>query len=193
MQEFFGIGPEYFSKSIRPLAKTPKEVQTINTQNWYHAPTILRTWKDRRVLPNNHNAPKYKRDGHEDAAAEDEDDPMMSAPASPTAVAALEKYRREKWLLARLDRRQKEGLLMSREAVHFILSAMAGVWRNACDAIQRRFGSDAHEILDDARVQMERTMEDAFVRLDEAAKEDLARRNAMVRSRARSAEAQDDG
>ena len=87
------------------------------------------------------NAPKLAR----------EDDELLQGSNSP----ALERYREERALLARLDRLERERRLLPRDEVREALGRIAAILRGAGDALQRQFGTAAvqilHEALDDAQ------------------------------------------
>ena len=80
-----------------------------------------------------------------------DDDAMLVGGSSP----ALERYREERAQLARLDRLEREGKLLPRDEVREVLGRIASILRDAGDALQRRFGTDAsdilHEALDDSQ------------------------------------------
>lgn len=78
-------------------------------------------------------------------AAGDED-PMLAGSTSP----ALERFREERAKLARLDRLEREGKLLARDKVHDGLARIATILRGAGDTLQRQFGPDALELLNDA-------------------------------------------
>ncbi len=67
----------------------------------------------------------------------------------------LEWYRRERALLARIERRVKLGQLLPRDEVHEVLARIATILRTAGEALGREFGPEATEIfnkaLDDAQ------------------------------------------
>ncbi len=67
---------------------------------------------------------------------------------------ALERYREERALLARLDRLERERRLLPRDEVREALGRIAVILRGAGDTLLREFGSAAaevlHEALDDA-------------------------------------------
>jgi hypothetical protein len=63
---------------------------------------------------------------------------------------ALERLREEKWKLARLDRLERESELVAREQVHQLLTRGANLLRAAGELLQRQFGPDALEVLNDA-------------------------------------------
>lgn len=76
----------------------------------------------------------------------DADEPLLAGPATP----ALEAFRSERAQLARLDRLERERELLPREIVHAAFARVANLLRNAGEQLERRFGPDAREILDDA-------------------------------------------
>ncbi len=85
-----------------------------------------------------------------------EDDPLMQGSGSP----ALERYREERALMARLDRLEREQELIPRDVARESLGRIAAILRAAGDALQRQFGPAAGEILyealDDAQREMDR-------------------------------------
>lgn len=95
-------------------------------------PEVVRAWHD--FLAEN----KYK-------LARD-DDPLMNGSGSP----ALERYREERASMARLDRLEREAELLQRDVVRQSLGKIAGVIRNAGEALQRQFGQSAADILNEA-------------------------------------------
>ena len=80
-----------------------------------------------------------------------EDDELLQGGSSP----ALERYREERALLARLDRLEREDRLLPRDEVRQALGRIAAILRNAGDTLSREFGTAAaevlHEALDDAQ------------------------------------------
>lgn len=78
--------------------------------------------------------------------ADDDDDLLHSAGSSP----ALERYREERALLARLDRLEREGQLVRRDNVRQGLGQIAALLRTAGEALQRECGPEARQILDEA-------------------------------------------
>ena len=75
-----------------------------------------------------------------------DDDPLMVGGSSP----ALERYREERALLAKLDRREREAELLPRDEVRQSLAKMASVLRGAGETLQRQFGQAAADILNEA-------------------------------------------
>jgi hypothetical protein len=86
-----------------------------------------------------------------------DDDPLMQGVGSP----ALERYREERALIARLDRLERESRLIPRDQVRESLGRIAAILRGAGDGLQRRFGNEAvdmlHEALADAQREIDRT------------------------------------
>lgn len=82
---------------------------------------------------------------HRKFKARDLDD-MMDGGSSP----ALEQYRTERAKLARLDRLEREQQLLPRDQVHATHAQLASILRQAGETLQKKFGPDALEILNDA-------------------------------------------
>lgn len=83
------------------------------------------------------------------------DDELLSGESSP----ALERYREERAALARLDRLERERVLVSRQEVREGLTRVVSVLRTAGETLQRQFGPGALEILNEALLEVEREME----------------------------------
>jgi len=85
------------------------------------------------------------------------EDELLAGPGSP----ALERYREERAAIARLDRLEREGALVSRDDVRTSFGRVAAILRTAGDALQRQFGPAAvevlYEALEDAGREIERT------------------------------------
>ena len=84
-------------------------------------------------------------------ARTDGDDPM-SGESSP----ALERWREEKYQLARLDRLEREGSLVGRDDIHEGLTRMAAILRRLGETMQRQYGRDAHQLVEEAIDDWER-------------------------------------
>jgi len=88
-----------------------------------------------------------------------EDDELMQGSSSP----ALERYREERALIARLDRLEREARLVPRDEVRDALGRIASILRGAGDTLQRQFGPAAAEILlealDDASREIDRSFQ----------------------------------
>lgn len=85
------------------------------------------------------------------------EDPM-SGESSP----ALERWREEKWRLARLERQEREGHLIARDKVHEALMRLAHRLRQCGDQLQLRCGGEAHQILVEALDDFERELPTLF-------------------------------
>lgn len=83
------------------------------------------------------------------------DDALMSGESSP----ALERYREERAALARLDRLERERVLVDRQEIRELFSRIASLLRTAGDSLQKHYGPGALEILNEALSEAEREME----------------------------------
>lgn len=79
-------------------------------------------------------------------SAPETDDPELQGTASP----ALEEQRREKAIMLRLQRLEREGTLVDKAYVDDKLEQLAAVLRRAGERLERRYDSDAKAILDEA-------------------------------------------
>ena len=86
----------------------------------------------------------------------DESDLLLGSGNSP----ALERYRDEKAKLAKLDRLEREGDLVSREGLELGLSKMASIIRGAGEQLQRMYGDDAAASLAEAVTDFEGSIGD---------------------------------
>lgn len=96
------------------------------------------------------------------------DDPLLADSGEPTMF--LEKLREETWKLRRLERLERETQLVSRDVVHEALARIAGIIRQAGDTLQRQFGSEAFDVLNDALDDAEREIEASFGRVEHSDK-----------------------
>jgi hypothetical protein len=88
----------------------------------------------------------------------EDEDGEVGGPNSPN----LERLRREKWRLAKLDRLQREGNLLPREDVHELLLAVAEALRSTTDRLQRRYGDDAADVVNEAVARIGEMVEAAM-------------------------------
>lgn len=88
------------------------------------------------------------------------DDPLLADGGETTQF--LEKLREETWKLRRLERMEKETELVPRATVHESLARIAGILRMAGDTLQRQFGPEAFDVLNDALDDAEREIEASF-------------------------------
>lgn len=85
-------------------------------------------------------------------------DDLMEGAESP----ALEEYRKERTLLARMDRLEREQSLISRDEAHKVIAEIAGLLRGACEQLERRYDAGAREILEQALDGAEKYNEQYF-------------------------------
>jgi Fe-S cluster biosynthesis and repair protein YggX len=81
-----------------------------------------------------------------------DDDDLMNGAATP----ALERYREERAAMARLDRLEREGKLVSRDTIRQSLAQAAALIRGAGESLQRQFGEGAADVLNEALEDAER-------------------------------------
>jgi hypothetical protein len=86
------------------------------------------------------------------SGADDDEADMYSGADSP----ALERYRDERAKLARLERLEREGVLVRIDWVSQYTHKLAAVVRSAGDLLQRQFGAEAFAVLDDALAELKR-------------------------------------
>ena len=79
----------------------------------------------------------------------------------------LEKYRKEKTLMARLERLEREGSLVRLDRTREGMSIFAGHIRDATEVLRRQYGPDAQRILDDHLNNALRDTLDHFGSLDD--------------------------
>jgi hypothetical protein len=89
-------------------------------------------------------------------------DPLLDGGAAAITSPNLEKYRGEKAALARLERLEREGVLIKRDRVREALTRLAYILRSAMDTLQRSCGEPGREILEEALVEFERQMGTLF-------------------------------
>ena len=73
-----------------------------------------------------------------------------------------EKYRKERALLVRLERREREGQLVSRDLSHQAWTRVAGVLHRAGETLQRQYGPAALRILNQALEDASREVDSVF-------------------------------
>jgi len=88
-----------------------------------------------------------------------DDDELLNADVSSPA---LERYRDERALLARLDRLEREQTLVPRHQVRDGLERIASILRAAGDQLQREHGAGALELLSDALDDAQREIQRLF-------------------------------
>jgi hypothetical protein len=87
-----------------------------------------------------------------------DDDALMQGDGSP----ALERYREERAALARMDRLERERVLVRRDEVREGLGRIATIIREAGESLQRQHGLGAAELLFEAMDEARREVERCF-------------------------------
>jgi hypothetical protein len=95
-----------------------------------------------------------------------DEDPLLSAGDS----VGLERYRMAKAQLAEMDLAEREKSLLSADMAHDGMVIYSQSFRKACETLQRKFGSEAFSILEEAVKEAEAQINDMF----RAAEDDLA-------------------
>jgi hypothetical protein len=87
-------------------------------------------------------------------------------PMSGLDSPMLERWREEKWKLAKLERQQREQLLLPRHEVHESLGRMASIMRQAADTLQKHHGpiqpAEAYGVMMEAVDNWDRVLETLF-------------------------------
>jgi hypothetical protein len=90
----------------------------------------------------------------ENAQRLNQDDVLLAGDG--VSSPALERYREERALLARLDRLEREEQLVARDEVREGLARVASLLRTAGETLERLHGADAAEVLREALADAER-------------------------------------
>jgi hypothetical protein len=91
-----------------------------------------------------------------------EADDLLQGNRNEPASPALERYREERAILAKLDRLEREGKLLARDEVRLSLGRIASILRGAGETLSRQHGGPAAEILHEALDEAEREISRAF-------------------------------
>ena len=155
--EYYGTIPQKHWKAM-----SGRQAQIINDQAKRYGipfdgavidlPKVIRALHDFLAA----NALKLAKDG----------DPMMAGGDSP----ALEEYRREQVLMARLKRGEMEGQLIPRDESRMALGRIAAILRNCGELLQRQFGPGALDILNEALDDAEQETDRFFGELEATGK-----------------------
>ena len=100
---------------------------------------------------------KFLADNKHKLAATDGEDPM-SGESSP----ALERWREEKYRLARLERLRQEDSLLPRDKIHTGMAAMANILRHLGAPMQRQYGPAAHQLVTEALDDWQRELDSLY-------------------------------
>lgn len=75
---------------------------------------------------------------------------------------ALERYRQERFLLSRLERLERERVLLPREDVHAGLAHVAAFYRSMQEKLERSFGRDVADMMEEDLAEAESAMREYF-------------------------------
>lgn len=87
---------------------------------------------------------------------------ILAVPEEDPDADGLKALRREKALLARYERQEREGELLPRADVHQFLTALAARINQCGELLQRHFGAEALEILNEAIADIERLVQQKY-------------------------------
>ena len=141
----FGVSQQVFDRDIRPLVdaayvRTNNRTRAIEI----YAPELLWAWRQRGV----------------ELAYPDEE--TVTASDTPEMERLKIEHLRERVHLARLERAERDGSMVRRDAMRHGLGRMAEILRGAGERLQREFGREAHELLEEALDDFESQTEDVF-------------------------------
>lgn len=88
----------------------------------------------------------------------DEDDPMMSG----ENTQAIERYRLAKAKLAEMELEDRRKETINRDELHAVLGKMAGLFRGCGEALQKQYGPDALELLNETLEDVEAVLKQNF-------------------------------
>jgi len=141
-----GVSPDHFYRQILPIVA---EEHTTKRGG--------RRWVIGRAVVEAHMARIVERVSGEDS------DPLMVG-GSGSRSPALERYRAEKALLAKMEREEKEGSLIPRDLIRRGFTVAAGLIRQAGEILQRDFGTAAADVLNRALDDAEREIDHSIGR-----------------------------
>jgi hypothetical protein len=142
--EFFDCTPAWFEATLRK--KVPEEaIDRTGRAFLYHGRTIVELWADTRT-----KIFKSKVKGNLELG--DLDSNIVSP--------ALEKFRNERYKLARMERLEKQNKLIPRVKVRHVLAHLASVLRDTTDRLQKLFGPRVVETMDETLLCFEAEIED---------------------------------
>ncbi len=87
-----------------------------------------------------------------------EDDEMLSGDSSPE----LERYRAARASIEEIKLERERGNTIDRARARIGLGRIADLLRGVGDVLQRQFGLEAHRLLDDALIEVERNADEIF-------------------------------
>jgi hypothetical protein len=86
------------------------------------------------------------------------DEDLLSGESTPM----LERLREESWRVKRIERLKLEDQIISRELAHAMMGQLAAIIRSLGEQLQKKFGPDAHDMVDAALDSYEHIVESTF-------------------------------
>lgn len=146
----FGVSQQVFDRDIRPLVdaayvRTNTRTRAIEI----YAPELLWAWRQRGV----------------ELAYPDEE--TVTASDTPEMERLKLEHLRERVKLARLEREERDGTLGRRDDMRRGLAQLAEILRGAGERLQREYGRECHELLEEALDDYDRQLVDLFAAPEE--------------------------
>jgi len=147
---FLGVSQEYFRRDLRPFlpAEHIHEVKRGKAKRvWFYGPGVVQLRVQKAV---------------DDALRATDGDPLLAGGSTP----ALERYRLARAKIEELKLERELGRWIERSVIHQGLAGIAAKIRAAGERLQKRFGPEAQNIIDEALDEAAREIE-AFVGAEE--------------------------
>lgn len=148
---FLGVGRAYFDTEIRPRVPADcirRTGKAANSPLLFLGRAVYEAAASRTTAVVARAADRESSDG----------EPMLAGGDSP----ALERFRLARARIAELDLQERQGSLIPRDKVHDGLGRLATIIRGAGESLQRQFGREAQDILDEALADFDREAADTF-------------------------------
>ena len=143
--EIVGISIKHLEQHVLSLVPK-KHIDHEGRKIWIYMPGLIKALRK-------HDVQKAVA-GSVDASG----DPLLAGSNSP----ALERYRDEKWKIAKIGRLELEGQVIPREQVHEMLARVANVYRGLLEDLEKEFGRGPADRVHEALSEAEREEEHWF-------------------------------
>lgn len=142
--EFLSCTPHWFDQNLKP--KIPEQaVDKGELTHLFHGRTVIEVYASNRVYVSNKAKGQI---ASVTGAVDDFADSDLFGPFTNSPM--MERCRLEKWRLLKMQRKEKQGSLISRKKVREALSRCSALLREAGERLKRSFGQRSIEILNEA-------------------------------------------
>ena len=148
---FLGLGRAYFDAEIRPRIPADCIKRLGKARN---SPMLLLGRAVYEAAASRKGAVAAREADREASGG----DPMLAGGDSP----GLERFRMARAKIAELDLAARESSLIPRDKVHDGLGRLATIIRGAGESLQRQFGAEAQDVLDEVLADFDRERADTF-------------------------------